>query len=41
LGGDDDRDIRLGYTVMAILVTAIVWVNVISGLLVTIVRGVG
>lgn len=38
LGTDEDRLIRFGYSVMAVLVTAIVWVNVVAGLLVTIER---
>jgi hypothetical protein len=41
LGTAEDKHIRSGYAVMVTLVTAIVWVNVVAGLLVTMVRGVG
>lgn len=41
LGGDDERDVRTGYSVMVHLVTFVVWTNVVAGLLVTMVRGVG
>jgi hypothetical protein len=40
LGTDADRHMRFGYAMMVALVTAIVWVNVVAGLLVTIERGV-
>lgn len=40
LGTDEDRPMRVGYAMMVALVTTIVWFNVVSGLLVTIVRGV-
>ncbi len=40
LGTDEGRHMRFGYCVMVALVTAIVWADVVAGLLVTIVRGV-
>jgi hypothetical protein len=40
LGTEEDRPMRFGYALMVALVTAIVWVNVVAGLLVTLVRGV-
>ncbi len=39
-GTEEDRHMRVGYAVMVALVTAIVWFNVLAGLLVTMVRGV-
>jgi len=41
LGTEEERHMRFGYAVMVALVTAIVWTNVVAGLLVTMVRGVG
>jgi uncharacterized membrane protein YciS (DUF1049 family) len=40
LGTDEDRPVRFGYVTMVGLVTAIVWMNVGAGLLVTMIRGV-
>lgn len=40
IGTDEGRHMRFGYSVMVALVTAIVWVNVVAGLLVTMERGV-
>ncbi len=37
----DDREIRAGYAILVTLVTAIVWTDVVAGLTVTLVRGVG